>query len=136
MIGTLPGGSLGSSMRATSLRVLKSTTTNPLRLPICTKIERLEPSGFLEIAIGRISSPSLTAQAGASFSVSRTLTYPFFEASPATTFLPSGVTYRLWTGPSVRMLLILVREAVSMTSATPRSEEHTSELQSHHDLVC
>ena len=61
---------------------------------------------------------NLIAHAGASVWASRTLTYPFL-GSPATTCLPSGVNYRLWTGPSVRMLLTLVREAVSMTSATP-----------------
>ena len=53
MSGILPAASLGSSIRATSLRVLKSTTTNPLKVPIWTKSERVEPSGAFDIAIGR-----------------------------------------------------------------------------------
>ena len=62
---------------------------------------------------------NLTDHAGVSVWVSMTLTYPWGVPSPANMNLPSSVTYRLWTGPSVRTLLTLVRDAVSIISATP-----------------
>ncbi len=38
---------------------------------------------------------------------------------PATTYLPSGVTYGLWMGPLVGIVFTLVIVAVSMTSTPP-----------------
>src|SRR5437773_12346834 len=35
-----------------------------------------------------------------------------------------------------RELMVLAQTALQHVSGTNRSEEHTSELQSHHDLVC
>src|SRR5437667_7004650 len=49
----------------------------------------------------------------------------------ATAVPPRSVVSRNWFPPVKKMPL-----ASSIRSSRPRSEEHTSELQSHHDLVC
>src|SRR6266540_6279798 len=50
---------------------------------------------------------------------------------PRSTLFPYTTLFRSWRSP-------IDREAWEMTAGceAPRSEEHTSELQSHHDLVC
>src|SRR5690242_21890930 len=50
------------------------------------------------------------------------------EASCKTPTMPVGPSYCERRSPS--------RSAVSSSAADPRSEEHTSELQSHVNLVC
>src|SRR5438105_4163965 len=95
-----PAGSGGFLMRWTSLCVAKSTTANPLRPLIWTKIHFVEPSGLLANAIGRTPRASCRYHAGSSVCVSITLTVlPTID--PATTYLPSGVTYGLWMLPLV-----------------------------------
>ena len=53
MTGAFPGGKSGFLIRVTSLRVLKSTTANPLSSESWAKIHFVEPSGFVLNAIGR-----------------------------------------------------------------------------------
>src|SRR6185436_9963178 len=50
MSGIFPAARWGSVMRCSSLRALKSTTTNPLKSPIWTNSRLVEPSGFFAIA--------------------------------------------------------------------------------------
>jgi hypothetical protein len=70
------------------------------------KIHLVEPSGFVEKAIGRTPRSITTVHAGSSVLVSITFTdFPWME--PATTYLPSGVTYALWMLPFVGTVLIL-----------------------------
>src|SRR5258706_2879531 len=114
----LPAASGGFLMRWTSLCVAKWTTANRLSPLIWTNIHFVEPSGLVANAIGRTPRSSSSVQAGDSVAVSMTLTLlPTIE--PATTYLPSGVTYGLWMGPLVGIVFTLVIVAVSMTSTPP-----------------
>src|ERR1700745_2638743 len=102
-----PAASGGLLMRCTSLCVAKSTTANPLRPLICTKIHFVEPSGLVENAIGRTPRSSCRYHAGSWAFVWITLTVlPTID--PATTYLPSGVTYGLWMLPLVGTVLTRV----------------------------
>src|SRR5262245_13563670 len=90
-----PGGKSGFLIRLISLRVAKSTTANPLRPLICTKIHLVDPSGFQLNVMGRTPRSMSTVHTGSKVWVSATFTlFPAME--PATTYLPSGVTYALW----------------------------------------
>src|SRR4051812_32602928 len=116
--GFFPGGRTGFLIRRTSFRVAKSTTANPLKSVSCTKIHFVDPSGLLANAIGRTPRPMSSVHAGDSVAVSNTLTVlPAID--PATTYLPSGVTYGLWMLPVVASVLRLVIDTVSMTSTPP-----------------
>src|SRR2546422_3625802 len=56
---------------------------------------------------------------------------------PRSTLFPYTTLFRSWTRrPSRRCSICPGREATSSCSAPPRSEEHTSELQSRLHLVC
>ena len=68
--------------------------------------------------MGRIPKSMVSAQAG--FSVGTSITVMVFEGmEPATTYLPSGVTYVLCTAPFTGMLLTFSCAVVSMTSTAP-----------------
>src|SRR5438034_4396320 len=57
------------------------------------------------------------------------------HSPPATKAVFSPISFRLWTIP--RFLLTSAIRLWEITTLTmKRSEEHTSELQSHSDLVC
>src|ERR1051325_3161286 len=87
-----PGGRSGLLIRLISLCVAKSMTAKPLRPLICTKIHLVDPSGFQLKVIGRTPRSISSVHAGSSVFASITLTdFPAIE--PATTYLPSGVTY-------------------------------------------
>ena len=59
-----------------------------------------------------------SVHAGCSVCASITLiVLPCIE--PATTYLPSGVTYALWMLPFVGMVLTFFSDAVSITSTPP-----------------
>jgi hypothetical protein len=56
----------------------------------------------------------------AGVSVCASITFTDFPAiEPATTYLPSGVTYALWMAPFVGTVLTFFCDAVSMTSTPP-----------------
>src|SRR4026208_2385892 len=96
----LPGGRSGFLIRLTSLCVAKSTTTNPLRSLTWTKIHLVEPSAFQLNVIGRTPRSKSSVHGGPSV-LGRTTVTLFPRMEPATTYLPSGVTYALWIGPFV-----------------------------------
>src|SRR5437773_9081872 len=54
---------------------------------------------------------------------------------PYTTLFRSN-TMRVWPVPQGKEGTGRRGECLGLTSGSGRSEEHTSELQSHHDLVC
>ncbi len=92
--GALPGGRSGFLIRRISLCVAKSTTAKPLKSVSWTKIHLVEPSAFAANAIGRMPRSISSVHAGCSVAASNTLiVLPAIE--PATTYLPSGVTYAL-----------------------------------------
>ena len=105
-------------IRLISLRVAKSTTANPLRSVNCVNIHLVDPSGFQLNVIGRTPRSISSVHAGSSVFVSMTfIVFPWME--PATTYLPSGVTYALWMLPLVGMVFTLLSESVSTTSTPP-----------------
>src|SRR5260221_4577940 len=56
-----------------------------------------------------------------------------------TLFRSTSVVYLRWTlhsQYSKAFLLTKMKRLLNLAAAGPRSEEHTSELQSHSDLVC
>src|SRR5437773_8109784 len=62
---------------------------------------------------------------------------PFVEDRELVRRMTGGVVEHQGMRPQVESILILYRdEPVRRNRAHRRSEEHTSELQSHHDLVC
>src|SRR5438034_8855722 len=48
----------------------------------------------------------------------------------------SGTMCYLCSGRSIRVTLVRLQSSLRGQGIGPRSEEHTSELQSHSDLVC
>src|ERR1700691_864632 len=105
-------------MRLISFRVAKSTTANPLKPESWAKIHLVLPSGFVANVMGRIPWSIVRDQTGSS--VFWSITVIVFDAmEPLTTYLPSGVTYVLWTAPFTGMLLTFSSEVVSTTSTAP-----------------
>src|SRR5437773_5530760 len=55
---------------------------------------------------------------------------------PRSTLFPYTTLFRSAVGAYSRQLDAPRRNVPALTQGVGRSEEHTSELQSHHDLVC
>src|SRR6266851_7871977 len=55
---------------------------------------------------------------------------------PRSTLFPYTTLFRSRWRPSSISFSSTIKTASSSAIAIPRSEEHTSELQSHHDIVC
>ena len=110
-------------MRLISLRAAKSTTAKPLKPLNCTKSHLVDPSGFAENVIGRTPRSISSVQAGCSVAASNTFTVlPAIE--PATTYLPSGVTYALWMRAlGLQRLDVLQRRGVDDVDAARRLDD-------------
>src|ERR1700674_4253083 len=117
------GGMSGSLMTLVCAWVAKSTTANALSLPFWAYTLSVEPSGCLVTAIGE--GPRLIVSVQATSLVRVSITNIAFAGglaaltAPATTYLPSGVTFRSWMPPLIGMVLAFVSEIVSITSSPP-----------------
>src|SRR4030088_2745766 len=103
--------------------VAKSTTENPLKPPNCANTHLVEPSGFVDIAIGEGAGLIRSFQAMSLVRVS--ITFIMFAGGlaprldPAITYLPSGVTLRSWMPPLSAMVLTFSHDWVLITSTPP-----------------
>src|SRR5262252_9910461 len=82
---------------------------------------------------------AVTSTPSESFASSTFVTWPIFTSLYLTSVFPASIpsaTFKrmVMVGPSVRIRSTAIPTAI--TAARMRSEEHTSELQSHSDLVC
>src|SRR5437773_2969336 len=55
---------------------------------------------------------------------------------PGSTLFPYTTLFRSWRGQGTTARATSRQRSTIVHCPVPRSEEHTSELQSHHDLVC
>src|SRR3712207_7712700 len=94
-----------------------------------------------EVLTWRCVTPRTAPQAGYSTAVCRRTsprptTPPASARSPYCVFEPGSSEVRVFRSPPSNLAVALRARPLCKTDSTPRSEEHTSELQSRQYLVC
>src|SRR5437773_8817010 len=104
-------------------RVRASFAQQGLMFTIGASLELVEPG---EVHIALPFSPALSQQHG------------YLHAGVTTAIADSANGYAALTltPPGYEVLAVEFKINLMAPARAPRSEEHTSELQSHHDLVC